>query len=296
MDEKIREICTKLHEIEDSTVRKRNESLRPIQGKPWKKTKLRKDDIIELLTASDNIIISTVQEICKLRKDLLKLVQPAAEAEEKEDAEEVKTADHDQTGVEEPDNTPEETLTPVEEVKIERPIKVCQFYLQNRCRHGRQGTKLVNGKACDRSHPAKCRKYCAYGNMKKYGCDKGEDCRYYHPALCKQSKLKHECLKSDCKLQHLRNTRRAVPKNPVVKPPVPSPQSPPPVVTTQPTQDFGCSQQPRTSITGRSVLQNEADFLDRLFHRLESRLEDLVNSRLRDFPPLQGSQSMWRAR
>ena len=46
-----------------------------------------------------------------------------------------------------------------------------------------------------------------YYENEEVGCDKEWDCRYYHPALCKQSKLRH-----DCKLQHLRNTRRAVPK------------------------------------------------------------------------------------
>ena len=31
--------------------------------------------------------------------------------------------------------------------------RVCKFYLQRKCRHGRNGTKMVNGRACRNSHP-----------------------------------------------------------------------------------------------------------------------------------------------
>ena len=94
--------------------------------------------------------------------------------------------------------------------KGEQPYRVCQYYLKKSCRHGWSGKKKVNGKVCTRSHPPKCRKYCNYGSMKKYGCQQGTKCRYFHPPICKSSELKHECLKTSCKFQHLRNTRRSL--------------------------------------------------------------------------------------
>ena len=202
------------------------------------------------------------------------------------------------------ETTPTEDIAAVdtpaipEETSTDRPTKVCQFYLQRRCRHGRSGTKLVNGKACSRSHPALCRKFCAYGNTKKYGCSQGGNCRYHHPTLCKQSVLKHECLKPDCKLHHLRNTRRAQTGSDrqIVKPPVTRPTAPP-ATYAEATQQPARSQQPSGQFS-ETLASTETDFLERLFHRLESRLEDLVNTRFRDrdFPPLHPSQGSWRAR
>ena len=192
----------------------------------------------------------------------------------------------------------EDAPAPTQETKTDRPIKVCQFYLQRRCRHGRSGTKMVNGSACSRSHPAMCRKFCAYGNMKKYGCTQGGKCRYYHPVLCKQSELKHECLKTDCKLHHLRNTRRSQPGSEklIIKPPASRPAVPN-VSYAEVTQQSSRNQQPSGQFS-EIPASTESDFLERLFHRLESRLEDLVNTRFRDrdFPPLHPSQSSWRTR
>ena len=91
----------------------------------------------------------------------------------------------------------------------ETPIPVCQQYLQHRCKHGRSGTKMVNGVPCQKSHPPLCRKFCSNGSMKKYGCQLGKECRFFHPPLCRSSQFRHECFKKDCRFQHLRNTRRA---------------------------------------------------------------------------------------
>jgi hypothetical protein len=40
------------------------------------------------------------------------------------------------------------------------------------------------------------------------GCAKGNDCRYFHPKLCRSSVLKRECFNSDCTFVHLKHTRR----------------------------------------------------------------------------------------
>ena len=87
---------------------------------------------------------------------------------------------------------------------------VCKFYVQRRCRHGKSGTKLVNGVACRKSHPRLCKKYCSYGSMARVGCQ-ATDCAFFHPPLCRNSELRHECLKVNCTKQHLKDTRRVRP-------------------------------------------------------------------------------------
>ena len=87
---------------------------------------------------------------------------------------------------------------------------VCRFYLQRRCRHGRNGTKLVGGRSCPKTHPTLCKKYCNYGTMRSVGCQNTE-CNLFHPPLCKNSELRHECYKQSCTKQHLKDTRRIRP-------------------------------------------------------------------------------------
>ena len=95
-------------------------------------------------------------------------------------------------------------------VQTVQEIRVCKFYLQRRCRHGKSGTKLVNGVACRNSHPPLCKKYCNYGTMRVRGCQ-ATDCNRHHPPLCKNSELRHECYKQSCLKQHLNDTRRTKP-------------------------------------------------------------------------------------
>ena len=89
-----------------------------------------------------------------------------------------------------------------------RPGNVCTFYLNHKCRHGRKGMTVVQGKACPKLHPALCRKYCKYGGSKRLGCTKGTTCKYYHPPLCKGSDAKRECYDKNCTLTHLSHTKR----------------------------------------------------------------------------------------
>ena len=88
--------------------------------------------------------------------------------------------------------------------------EVCKFYLQRRCRHGRNGVKLVNGRSCPKSHPILCKKYCNYGSMRSVGCQDNE-CNFFHPPLCKNSELRHQCYKLSCTKQHLKDTLRIRP-------------------------------------------------------------------------------------
>ena len=88
------------------------------------------------------------------------------------------------------------------------PGNVCTFYLNHKCRHGKKGVNLVQGKACPKLHPALCRKYCSYGGSKRLGCTKGSGCKYFHPPLCKGSDARRECFDKQCTLTHLSHTRR----------------------------------------------------------------------------------------
>ena len=88
------------------------------------------------------------------------------------------------------------------------PGNVCTFYLNHKCRHGKKGVNLVQGKACAKLHPALCRKYCRYGGSKRLGCTKGSACKYFHPPLCKGSDARRECFDKQCSLTHLSHTRR----------------------------------------------------------------------------------------
>ena len=88
------------------------------------------------------------------------------------------------------------------------PRNVCSHYLNKMCRHGRKGDQLVNGKACPKLHPDLCKKFCNYGDSRRYGCTKGGSCKLYHPILCKGSDARRQCLNQQCKMIHLLHTKR----------------------------------------------------------------------------------------
>ena len=88
------------------------------------------------------------------------------------------------------------------------PGNVCKHYLNRKCRHGRNGTTEVEGKACRKLHPKLCKRFCNYGGSKRFGCAKGASCKFYHPPLCKGSEARRECYDKQCSLTHLLHTKR----------------------------------------------------------------------------------------
>eukprot|EP00116_Pleurobrachia_bachei_P011624 sb/3471886/ len=66
----------------------------------------------------------------------------------------------------------------------------------------------MKGSSCPKKHPQLCYRYSDYGTDRKKGCLRGNACKRFHEPLCRDSELKHECLRVRCNLQHLRNTRR----------------------------------------------------------------------------------------
>ena len=85
---------------------------------------------------------------------------------------------------------------------------ICSKYKVGKCPHGIRGNKVIEGNKCDKNHPKRCFKFCAFGNKGKRSCRKGDKCEYYHPVLCKYSTKKMVCTNKDCTYVHLKGTKR----------------------------------------------------------------------------------------
>ena len=56
-----------------------------------------------------------------------------------------------------------------------------QQYTNNRCPHGMNGNKVVNGVTCPHAHPRRCQNYSKFGTKARTGCQQGENCSFFHP-------------------------------------------------------------------------------------------------------------------
>ena len=86
--------------------------------------------------------------------------------------------------------------------------KICEGYKNHNCPHGVSGKREVDGRTCPNLHPRICRKFIRNGNRARGGCQKGDQCRFYHPKLCKNSVNRRLCTVLDCKFAHLKGTKR----------------------------------------------------------------------------------------
>jgi hypothetical protein len=181
-----------------------------------------------------------------------------------------------------------------------KTIPVCRHYLQNRCKYGRYGTKKIDGVSCQKSHPPMCRRYCAHGSLKKYGCQRGKECRYYHPPICHSSQFSHECYKKDCRFQHLKNTRR-VPVNENFNPSTYISSG----VGRVETKYDRDTEIPRSQIPSGSLNDTrepprlDDSFLERLFGRMEARMNQMLDKKfecMETIRPTQSQHGHWRDR
>ena len=92
--------------------------------------------------------------------------------------------------------------------------QVCPKYKSGKCPHGLKGNKVINGQTCELGHPKRCIKYCKFGNKHKHGCNKGNNCTYYHPTICKFSHQSRLCTNENCTFVHLKGTKRKEPDAP----------------------------------------------------------------------------------
>ena len=127
-------------------------------------------------------------------------VANAAVKEEEEEEEEDEEVD---------DHSPRRNREEKEADKDETRVPVCQAYKRRECPHGLTGKRLLNGKPCPNRHPPRCFRYCKHGENMKLGCIKGNECKYFHPRLCRNSVSRRVCLNADCTLVHLKFTKRS---------------------------------------------------------------------------------------
>ena len=92
--------------------------------------------------------------------------------------------------------------------------RVCKRYKKGICPHGLKGNKIHDGKKCDYEHSKYCIKYCRNGNQQKLGCNKGANCNFFHPVLCKNSVKCKVCTNIECKFIHLKGTHRKKSESP----------------------------------------------------------------------------------
>lgn len=82
-----------------------------------------------------------------------------------------------------------------------RPM--CKFFLGSRCKHG------ISGKECKFQHKKVCRKFLNHGRHKYYGCNKEQNCDYFHVKMCWSSLNQRVCARQDCRFHHIKGTKRA---------------------------------------------------------------------------------------
>ena len=92
--------------------------------------------------------------------------------------------------------------------EVDRSTDICGQYKTGKCPHGLRGNKLISGSKCSMAHPKRCIKFCRNGKSGKFGCNKGINCTYYHPVLCKYSVQKRVCTNKECTFVHLKGTKR----------------------------------------------------------------------------------------
>ena len=85
---------------------------------------------------------------------------------------------------------------------------ICQKYRRGTCPHGISGKTKVNNEICQFSHPKRCQKLCIYGPHSDMGCNKGRECEYFHPILCRYALKYRRCVNRQCRFTHIRGTRR----------------------------------------------------------------------------------------
>ncbi|KAL5271626.1 hypothetical protein ACHWQZ_G002039 [Mnemiopsis leidyi] len=120
------------------------------------------------------------------------------------------TMDESESG-KEADNEVDDRVSPRrnrESVSVAFEETVCDAYKRRQCPHGLTGKRLIDGQPCKFKHPPRCFRWCKHGDNQRLGCTKGNDCKYLHPKLCRNSVLKRYCPNQDCSYHHLKHTRR----------------------------------------------------------------------------------------
>ena len=87
---------------------------------------------------------------------------------------------------------------------IRPPANICPYYKRQACRYGIAGRQCPAG-----DHPKACKKLLMHGTRSPRGCNLGNNCDKFHPInMCPSSLKKRECYNPDCRLIHIKGTRR----------------------------------------------------------------------------------------
>ena len=91
--------------------------------------------------------------------------------------------------------------------KMKKKEEVCPLLIDGNCPHGGAG------KECEYTHKRRCYRYINFGTkeMHRGGCKFGDECRFLHPTLCKNSVGLNTCLNENCQYAHLKNTHMKKP-------------------------------------------------------------------------------------
>ena len=89
---------------------------------------------------------------------------------------------------------------------------ICELFRQGKCPHGVSGKTAAKGvPSCVKSHPKRCYKFIKYGKKNRYGCRRGNKCKFFHPQHCPSSLSEKSCYSQECTLVHLAGTKRHKP-------------------------------------------------------------------------------------
>ena len=72
----------------------------------------------------------------------------------------------------------------------------------------KKGNCKDEGTDCISSQPKQCKRFMKHGHKRIRGCNKGEKCKKFHPALCEESLNTGKCSIEKCTLVHVKQTKR----------------------------------------------------------------------------------------
>ena len=91
--------------------------------------------------------------------------------------------------------------------------EICSLLKLGKCPHGVSGKTPSNDQsACKMFHPPRCSKFIKNSTHKKFGCRRGDKCKFCHPQHCPTSLSDKSCYDEDCLLVHIVGTKRHKPK------------------------------------------------------------------------------------
>lgn len=181
--------------------------------------------LTKLGEAASNVGVTWLCSGCSKKNDLSlapkKQVQPnlssIQEESETNDVTEAKENEDEVTGESEEDRISPRRNRPNDH-KNAHTGSICDAYKRRQCPHGPTGKFLIDGNPCPNAHPPRCFRFCNHGKHPRQGCNKGKECQFWHPILCKFSIKNKSCSKEECTFYHLKGTRRPhKPKQPLIQ-------------------------------------------------------------------------------